>query len=66
MKYLFNYWSAFVLMVFLIYVGYAFPLLNVAKAAELWGAQNKWTWYAIFCLKHTTSSLRRFTMRGGI
>jgi hypothetical protein len=65
-KYVFNFWSAFVLMIFFIYVGYAFPLLNEEKSAQMWGTQDKWDWYALFCLEHFLFSLIPIFLGAGI
>jgi hypothetical protein len=62
---LFCYWAFLILVVLVIYLAFAAPPFNEAKAAELWGAQNKWAWYAQFCALHALYALIPLLTGGG-
>lgn len=62
----FYIWSIFVLVIFSIYLFYALPPLNTAKASELWGEQNKWVWYAQFCALHLLYAAIVIAIGGGV
>lgn len=63
---LFCVFSAFVLLMFVVYTAYAIPFLNEGKADELWGEQNKWAWYAQFCAFHFAYALLPISIAGVI
>lgn len=63
---IFYIWSAFILVVLGIYLFYALPPLNAAKAAELWGAENKWVWYLKLCAIHFLYASLVIALGGGV
>lgn len=63
---IFYIWAAFVLIILGVYLFYALPPFNTAKAAELWGAENKWTWYLQFCAIHFLYAAIIIAIGGGL
>jgi uncharacterized membrane protein YdjX (TVP38/TMEM64 family) len=63
---IFYAWAAFVLVILFVYLFYALPPLNTAKASELWGQQNKWMWYLQFCAVHFLYAALVIAVGGGI
>lgn len=63
---IFYKWAAFVFIILSVYLFYALPPFNSAKAVELWGVENKWTWYMKFCALHFLYASVVIAIGGGV